>query len=120
MPRDRRMLCFWTPRGGSGRFWACKDFHDAAVVLEGAEAVELGARMVWSLRGGEQASPGFMELAFRLGTWLLDGRTERVCGAGLERGRGWARAVVNFLPKCGGVALRAVGHARCLPHLHSR
>ena len=90
------MKCFWTLRGSSGRFWVCEDFHDAAVVFAGAEVVELGARMVWSLRGGEQASPGFMELAFRLGTWLLDGRTERVCGAGLERGRGWSRAVVNF------------------------
>ena len=89
MPQDRRMLCFWNPRGGSGWFWACKDFHDAAVVFEGAEAVELGLRMVWSLQGGEPASPGFMEPAFRLETWLLDGRTERVCGAGLEReGRG--------------------------------
>ncbi len=110
MSRDRRMLCFWTPRGGSGRFWACKDFHDAAVVLEGAEAVELAARMVWSLRGGEQASPGFMELAFRLGTWLLDGRTERVCGAGLGRGRGWSRAVVNFFAQ-----VRGSSPSRCGP-----
>ena len=44
---------------------------------------------LWSLRGSEQASPGFMELAFRLGTWLLGGLTERVCGAGLERGGNW-------------------------------
>ena len=92
---------FLEPRGGSGRFWACKDFHDAAVVFEGAEAVELGARMVWSLRGGEQASPGFMELAFRLRSWLLSGRTERVCGAGSERGGIGARCRDFFCPSAG-------------------